>query len=307
MRVCGLVAASTLLVACTSGTLDAGSASRPLPGEERSTPFTVEMSIPGWTFETAGVGSRPPEWGSDSAGTTSPFTILEVARRHAGTGLVTISLRSSLGVEDFAPGVFISLSPGNREAHFRPDLVVDIDSDPADHVDLEEVLRQVELPKDHWRPPTLAHVPNGLHLVGSFDAYAVAALAPDGPRGGNVGPPPAHSMSWRNAYGQLVVLTLPGRSLSLDAVELGARRLASHQILPDQGWDLVAVRRTVAGRPGLLLEYRSRVTGHLVRRTIVSHLADGQIVIVTVRGDRHIPFARELVRVAGSIEPTAHF
>lgn len=216
-----------------------------IEASSESSPFTVSHELDGLSPVTAGRGTQLPDWGSDSAGTDEPFTVVSPDGTATQDEAVVVSItgfegrqgrlaqasRSYLSVEgeqftvDGQDAIHTPRASNNEWEELLvvrgEDLAVRLTSRSASREQLLALLERVEVPTDRSRAPTV-DPPDGFEVVGSIDAGAAAALLPVGGRDGAVpGPSSAHGAGWMTPASdtaQVAVLTLPGTSVDLAAL-----------------------------------------------------------------------------------------
>lgn len=288
-----------------------------------SSPFTVGPVPDGYQAVTAGRGMTGPSWGSDIGGTDEPFTVASPDGTVSGDDVVVVALTGFAGQQgglaQSSTGYWQDVEEievGGRDAVFAPaggdrwaDLVVEQGEDLAVRVaspaatldELVDVLDHVVLPDDRSVAPGLDHP--DLEVVGSVDVPAVVAghaavinsSFPDGARSPVPGSPAAHGAGWRRADQDLVVLTIPGRTVDLPA-------LAAHgwQPFPDPGTE--TNERTIDGRRAVV-EERGPDEAGTIARTVWLEAPWGDVVVVRATGGSP-PSVEELLALAASVERT---
>lgn len=301
----------------------------PAGATEGSSPFQVGHGPAGYRLVQAGRGTIEQTWSSDSVGTDEPVTVL--APGGEGPGRAGEMLVSATGFAGYEGGLAqASRSYGSdeseeleldgRRAIYMPrhaegdrsepaDLVVEVGEDLAARVssadatrdELVEVARRVRLPDDRLLAPQVPDPPAGLEVVGWADADVAVSLTgaplsssdslPAGER--------AHTTVWARGEepgpwspdGTVVVTTLPGSALDLDALEASLHRLP---------FEPTVTQTAVDGRPGAVLELATSGPAGAVR-AVVSSTPDGDLLLVVARG-ADPPAVDELLGVAASVE-----
>ena len=302
-----------------------------LSDDERSaesSPFTVGAVPAGYEIETAGMGTAEGEWSSDSFGTVEPYAVLSPDGRPDHPDVVLVGITGFEGYQGGLAQASVGyLSPDRQdltvdgaEAIYSPgtddarglrwadlvvvrgeDLAVRVSSPSANEAELIEIARRVEVPEDRTLAPSVADPPDGLHLVGSADVDGVLATnVYVSPHTDQVpGPRSAHAAGWLRAgsegYDQLSVLTLPGRTLDLDAVGV----TPIHPTWIEQS----SRAREIDGRPGLVTESHRTDLPRAGRRSVFTESAWGDVVVVSATGAQ-LPSEDELVALAASVRPT---
>lgn len=287
---------------------------------EASSPFQVGHVPPRYRPVVAGVGTAEPEWGSDSFGTTEPFTVLSPNGTATSSDVVVVSIT---GFEGYQGGLAQAsagylaeerqeLELDGRTAMYLPptdaggwaDLVVAVGQDLAVRItspsgsldDLAAMLDRVEVPSDRRRAPVVSEPPAGLDVVGHMDADAVVSLeafvAPytDSVPGGTS----AHGVGWvhdAQPEEQLAVLTLPGSSADLVAVP------AAEAVT---GLDDTWQRRTTSGTDVLVRERLDVPDTGWRSRSVWLESNWGDLVVVSASGTNP-PSEEELIAVAASV------
>jgi hypothetical protein len=173
------------------------------------------------------------------------------------------------------------------------DLAVSVSGEGASREELEAVYAATVVGDDRGVAPSVASPPDGFQVVGSVDA-----LGPIVDRSfnfGDAGPPGpvgAHSALWLRGDQELSIITLPGRSVSLAAMDaLG---------YPP---NTTASLGEVNGRPLLVAEVAAPNAG-MVR--VYAESAWGDLVVITAFGmsEQERPLiSTELQALLATVEP----
>ncbi|HEX2180591.1 MAG TPA: hypothetical protein VHL54_13960 [Actinomycetota bacterium] len=306
------------------------SQNEPVGTTSESSPFRVGHEPEGYRMVQAGRGGITQTWGDDTAGNDEPVTVLAPAGEGpGGPGEVRVSTFGYEGLQGELAQGSQGYVIGNPEAfkldggdafysapfeyggRRRPaDLVVDagdgvgirVESVEASRRELAGVAEKVQVPDDNWEAPVVADPPGDLEVVGSADADVKLSIKaspgpytdflPAGDRGHSaVWAQPITFGAWRAETGTVVVTTLPGRALDLDAAAASLRGLDEREEEP-------TIRRVdVAGRPGLVIDFERGED-----RAVVSSTPGGDLLLVVAHGAT-MPTAEDLVAVAASVEP----
>jgi hypothetical protein len=316
------------LIGCASG--GPGSQNQPVGTTAESSPFRVGREPEGYRLVQAGRGGITQTWGDDTAGNDEPVTVLAPAGEGPGSaGEVRVStfgyegLQGELaqGSQGYVIGDPQAFELNGRQALYsapfeysgirRPaDLVVDagdgvgirVASVEASRRELAAVAEQVRVPDDNWEAPVVADPPGNLEVVGSADAdVRLSILSWPGPYSDFLpAGERAHSAvwaipialgAWRPETGTVVVTTLPGQALDLDATAASLRGLDGRGQKPD------ITSADVAGRPALVVDLERGQD-----RVVVSSSPGGDLLLVVAHGAT-LPGAEELLAVAASVEP----
>lgn len=325
-----VAAAMVVLIGACSTDGDDGEADPPEPaartGSVVSSPFTVGPVPDGFNLVAVGTGTRRQGWGEDCCGTDQPYTVLERADRRGGAVRVAIAgyENSEGGFGEVSSGYVSEVAAKRNDVDGKPgiwwpgdaeeaggtwrswpnlavdegdDLAVVISGKGANRKELEAVYRAVRLDGTHAHAPSFPNPPKGWAVVGSVDVEGVFALqasqAVDQPAGGRK----AHSAGWLVGSRNLLVLTVPGRSLSLAAA--AAAEGGSEGTTTEL--------RTVDGRPvfvtdsGSIRSYR--------QRSVAIDAPWGDVVVATATDDhpggadaRPLPSIDALIRLARSVK-----
>lgn len=241
-----VLAIGVAVAAAACGSAASGEAVSPPPRGEASSPFRVQDVPDGYRLAALGRGIYQPDWGSDDAGTTEPFTVLAPeGEEPTEDNVVVVSVTGYEGNQggfDQAAIYYACTGGGRRDeevdgrrALFTPaadcenrwpwsELLVDRGHDLAVRVrvigwsrdELVELERGVVPADRHERAPAVTP-PAGWRVLGSVDADLVIALraavipterqpVPDEAPG----PTSAHVLGWLQGDRRLSVLTLPG-------------------------------------------------------------------------------------------------
>lgn len=290
-----------------------------------SSGFSVGEVPDGYRAVAAGRGTAMQAWGSDSEYTEEPFTVLAPDGSKGTAGAVVVSATGFAGYEgglaqagwgywrdvvettvDADAAVFTAGGTQHRgQGANWADLVVARGDDTAVRVTtrsateerLADISRAVDTPTSRTAPPTLGRTVSGLEVVGTADANAVLALSafvrPD--LDAVPGPRSAHSRGWSGSTSNLAVMTLPGRSADIRALEVSA--VFSRFRSVDVG------EVTIGGRPALTLDYDNGPGDGTYRRRTVAVVTNwGDLLLVTSYGTEPAPMAA-LVEMAGSVRP----
>lgn len=214
---------------------------------------------------------------------------------------------------DGEPAIY---SPDFSDGNIRrpADLVVDkgdgvglrVTKSGGSRDELTAVARGAEPLDDSIRAPGVARPPEGLEVVGSADADVAYSLEespvpysgqlPAGTRAWCAvwALPITPEGAWRAEYGSVVVTTLPGESLDLDAAVAVVRRPFERTPAPR------IERIEVAGRPGIVLRFPD-TEAQGARRAVATSTAGGDLLTVAGYGASQ-PAEDELIAVAASVE-----
>lgn len=320
------------MAACGNGS--ASTATRPTgserggdSGSSRSHPFVVGWLPDGYELVVAGTGAAEPEWSDESVGATPNLTVL---RPRGGSAVDDVLVSADGGDEGFPSNAFLPAGEVRRPADGAVPLPAPIPGDRPRPVNVllqargdvqfdvrgrskESVLRAVAdaatMPDRHGAP-VVADPPDELTLVGSVSSDAALALAPYVARGFGAAPGPrsAHAAAWQGAEADLVVLTVPGRSLDLDVVADHADSV-TYGVVAERRSSAVVLRPEPPSVPG----------GGFTPTVVLTATAGGDVAVVAavphrrqpVEGTtasqlsipqlRDVPSEKELLKTAASI------
>ena len=274
-----------------------------------ASPFTFDpAAVPrGYELVVAGRGNEVQDWGSDTAGTDEPFTVLAPPGEDASSDRAVVV--SVTGFEGYEGGLDqASRSDGGGDLVGDPwadvvvqrgeDLAVRVTSPGVPEDQLASLARRVEPAADHGRAPAVA-VAGDIEVLGSVDADALLAL--DGgflPYSDEVpGPEGSYSAGWvTGGRGSLVVQTLRGDAANLAA--LGGLEAFAHN-------QTFAIHRVeMGGASAAVVEWRyADSLQSWSERAVVAAAASGELVVVVASGPT-VPEEDELLALAGTVRPT---
>ena len=207
-------------------------AAGPRPGTEAdataaptSSPFAVDAVPAGWIPVGAGRGTYGGDWGSDTTGSTEPFTIVapedetptsdnvvEVAYT-ALDGMVEIDEPRFSDDDRYGPPSL--LVPAGDRTYLQASGV------GRSRDELEQIIEGAQ-PVDEVTAPEVEPLP-GWDVVGSVDTDAILALGAGVHAWSDVvpGPPSGHAYGWVRPDGELSVVSIPGDRVDLEALEVG--------------------------------------------------------------------------------------
>ncbi|MGH9209393.1 MAG: hypothetical protein ACRD2C_01780 [Acidimicrobiales bacterium] len=312
------------------GVQSSGGSHDPVGATTEASPFRVSHEPGGYRLVQAGQGSGVQDWGTDSGGTDEPVTVLAPSGSDpAGPDAVWVSVTGFAGYEGglaqassgYPSDDLESFGLDGEPAFYAPpsddrraDLVVQVDDELAVRVSAErgsreslaDIARRVRPAEDRLLAPEVPDPPDDLAVVGSATAdvevtlvsrpVPASELLPASDRAytavwalGERGTP------WIPDDGVVVVSTLPGQALDLDAVTavVGA---------PTSRPGVTVTERDVGGRPGAHVQLATDGTDASNHTDAVfTSTPDGDLLTVVARGLER-PAADELVAVASSVE-----
>jgi hypothetical protein len=294
-----------LAAACGSGGDDFRTGER----TAAASPFTFDpAAVPrGYELVVAGRGNKVQDWGSDTAGTDEPFTVLAPPGEDASSDRAVVV--SVTGFEGYEGGLDqASLSDGGGDLVGDPwadvvvqrgeDLAVRVTSPGVPEEELAGLARRVEPAADRKRAPAV-DVAGDLEVLGSVDADALLAF-----EGGFLpysdevpGPEGSYSAGWvTGGRGSLVVQTLRGDAADLAA--LGGLEAFAH----DQTFAIHSVE--LGGAAAAVVEWRyANSLQSWSERAVVVPAASGELVVVVASGPT-VPERDELLALAETVRPT---
>jgi hypothetical protein len=286
--------------------------------DPEASPFSVGWVPEGFSASLAGKGEAQQDWGVDETGTDEPFTVLAPKDEEPTAENVLIVTatgyqgnQGGLAQEsaDYGNEDIDSFDIDGRPAYFAPagvdpggvrrytevvaalgeDLAVRTTAPNASREFLTDVIRRTQPADEHHRAPAV-DPPDGWRVLGSAGADFVLAVEASPPRVGRdevPGPPQAYSALWRRGDDTLLVLTLPGDAVDLDAV-VGYPRFYR---LPATATSDIAL----STERGVLLE------GVGPSRALITSTGWGDAVVVLSQG-KSLLAKKDLARVAASVE-----
>ena len=299
-----LVAAVALAVGgCSDKPDGAGAPEAPEDdGDDTSSPFVVAPgAVPdGYRAVVAGPGALVQEWGSDSFGTTEPYTVLGPPGGDAtDEGIVIVATTGFEGyqgglaqasngylggdVEEFdyegRPAIYTPPAEGDEAddpaygarggwadlvAVRGDDVAVRVTAPDADRDALVDMLDRVVVPEDHAEAPEVVRPPAGLEVLGSVDADLVLSASPYvyAAEGQVAAAESAHAVGWvaEPAAGATATTALPGDRPPSLAVAT----------VPGDAGDLAAL-----GAPGGLDGYGDVAVSEVAGGVVVDRAAEG--------------------------------
>lgn len=325
------IAAVVLLVGIVGCTGGDRAENEPVGTTGESSPFRVGHPPEGYTPVQAGRGTLTQAWGEDSFGSHESVTVLAPkGEGPGGPGEVRVELFGyeglqggisqgliGYGIGDPSPRFDLdgkdAVFKGAHEAYFGrvpAQLAVDFGNDvgvlvskaSAKREELADVARATRPQDDHLLAPVVDDPPGNLEVVGSADADVGFSLTgfpspnsdylPAGERGHTAAwARPKPGGAWFAEDGTVVVTTLPGLSLDLDAVVASTHEVIRRNFKP------AAEPIDVSGRPGRVVTFANGKEDTV----IVSSTEAGDLLLVNAHGPNR-PSVDQLVAVASSVE-----
>lgn len=294
-----VLAGALLAGGCSSGNDASGSGESvgPTGPSVRSHPFAVSAVPDGYDLVAAGTGEGRPEW-HDTEHSTPNLTVL---RPSGGTVDDDVLVSGGEGLLGYPYEGRKHLSLDRPEARLQ--LV-----GRAPTAVLRDIAETVAL-DDGLQVPVIADPPKGWAVIGSVTGEAALTFDTQVQVGSGVAPGPrtAHGVVWRGPRVDLTVMTLPGRSISLDVV------LDHPDALLIQA---TAKQRTIAGRRAVVVRRAggSRPDGlETLPILVLVETSFGDVVVVSIQFQRtapvvgspttDLPSVEDLVRVVASVRP----
>ncbi len=326
------IAAGILLVGMIGCTGGDGAVNEPVGTTSESSPFRVGHPPEGYSPVQAGRGTLTQAWGEDSFGSHESVTVLAPkGEGPGGPGEVRVELfgyeglqgRISQGLIGYGIGdpppkfeldgkeavfkaaheTYFGQVPAQLAVDFGNDVGVLVSKASAGRDELAEIALATRPQDDHLLAPVVDDPPGGLEVVGSADADVGFSLTgfpspnsdhlPAGERGHTAAwARPKPGGAWFAEDGTVVVTTLPGLALDLDAVVASTNWAVRRNHPPE------AKPVEVSGRPGRVVTFANGNEDTVV----VSSTKAGDLLLVNAHGPNR-PSVDQLVAVASSVEP----
>lgn len=303
----------------------------PVGSTSEASPFRVGQEPTGYRLVQAGRGTLLQAWGDDTAGTDMPVTVLApVGEGPGGPEEARVSLTGFVGYQsglsqassgdsedqeefelDGQSAIYVpahenegKAKPADLVADVGDDLAVKVSADDATRDELVDIARAVEPQDDHLLAPLVPDPPGDLEVVGSADADVAISLLtrpepaserrPSGER--------AHSAVWAHgeetdawsSYETVVVTTLPGTALDLDALAASVSPYWAES-------EMTVTPSEVAGRPAAVLDLAAQEIADNVLQAVITSTEEGDLLLVVAHGPQP-PEVDQLTEIAASVE-----
>lgn len=242
----GVRAATTLLCAVLVGVVTSCGSTGPssVGPSPDSAPFTVGHVPSGYALVVAGTGSDRQRIGAPSQPSDNPFVLLSRNKEIDGAAIVVASKAglvrpgSLAGFDGKGWSDGVPSTVDGRAAIYAPKMVRGSDRHVANYAvitgpDSSVIVSTPDAADDNMAPmaaaivpgddpekaPGTSKLPPGLSVSGHVDAAGVIALRSRITSGAGVpGATSTHTVGWRRGASQLLVSTLPGRSIDVAAL-----------------------------------------------------------------------------------------